>query len=193
MTHLPASGEIRQLVHFSKAKEILTWCFLNHGNHTWTLMQPRACQIRIHTPSWKESGFERRLGVAYKNNIHLLWERRQQYPGWKAYPEMLIVRDLSGQKGDACEQRSKGSLKTLNTILKMGWGKIMKNKLLPLVLRKIGCPEPPHWLHGHVPTTSVSLKCWSVGCTTNMLGYILCLTFTTFYIHSCFLYTKPTE
>lgn len=101
-------------------RRFLTWCFLNHGKSYLNSHAAKGLpnKVRIHTPSWKESGFERRLGVAGKNNVHLPWERRQHFPVWKVYPEMRLVRDLLGQKGEACDQRSKGTLKTLNMLLK---------------------------------------------------------------------------
>jgi len=58
---------------------------------------------------------------------------------------------------------TKGNLKILNTILKMSWGKIMKNKLLSPFLRKIGCTEAPSltlWTCPNHTNTSQVLSWW---------------------------------
>lgn len=91
----------------------------------------------LHTPSCKESGFEKGLGVASKNNTSILSEWEDS-PVWKVFHEIFRIKFLIDQQWQqACTYSSKETQSTLSKILKMSWGKIMNDTILPSIWREV--------------------------------------------------------
>lgn len=60
-------------------------------------------KVRIHTPRWRESGFERQWGVAAKTTHLSYLSEKTAKPSAESLQQSIHNKETISQKGEACD------------------------------------------------------------------------------------------